>query len=251
MRSIPVALIQTAILIAAAFAQTEDKPAGDPALGQRLFESQCAVCHGQTGAGGRGPNLHHPKLKHAPDDAALRKVISDGIQPEMPGAWQLNPREVASVAAFVTTLGSIPVEPIPGDPQRGERVYRAKGCTGCHTIAGDGSGFGPELTDIGSRRSAAHLRESLVTPEASVPDGFLLVELVTPAGATIRGIRLNEDTFSIQIKDSKSAFHSFRKSELKEIRKLRGKSPMPSYESLTAGELTDLIAYLASLRGKS
>lgn len=244
--------ILAAFCLSVIFAQTPSVPAGDPALGKRLFESQCAVCHGQTGTGGRGPNLHRPKLNRAPDDAALRKVISDGIDPEMPGAWQLNPREVASVAAFVTTLGSIPVEPIPGDPQRGERVYRAKGCATCHMIAGDGSGFGPELSDIGARRSAAHLRESVVTPEASVPDGFLLVELVTTAGATIRGIRLNEDTFSIQVKDAKSAFHSYRKSQLKELRKLRGKSPMPSYEgALSGNELTDLVAYLASLRGKS
>jgi cytochrome c oxidase cbb3-type subunit III len=243
--------IFAALTISFAFAQSSDSPSGDPALGKRLFESQCAVCHGQSGTGGRGPNLHRPKLNRASDNAALRKIIADGIPPEMPGAWQLNPREVASVAAFVTTLGAIAIEPLPGDPQQGERVYRAKGCTGCHMINGDGSGFGPELTDIGSRRSAAHLRESLVTPEASVPDGFLLVELVTRSGATISGIRLNEDTFSIQIKDSKSAFHSYRKSELKQIRKLQGKSPMPSYESsITGTDLTDLIAYLANLRGK-
>jgi putative heme-binding domain-containing protein len=244
--------ILATLCLAAALAQKADDPTGDPALGKRLFESQCAVCHGQTGTGGRGPNLHRPKLNRAPDDAALRKVIANGIEPEMPGAWQLSPREVASVAAFVTTLGSIPVEPIQGDAQHGERVYRAKGCANCHMIAGEGSGFGPELTDIGARRSPAHLRESVVAPEASVPDGFLLVELITSTGGTIRGIRLNEDTFSIQIKDSQNAFHSYRKSELKELRKLRAKSPMPSYEGAVSGdELTDLVAYLASLRGKS
>ena len=63
---------------------------------------------------------------------------------------------------------------------------------------------------------------------------------------------LNEDTFSIQIKDQKGQFLSFRKAELKELRKQRGKSPMPSYRgSLTPEELTDLTAYLAGLRGKS
>ena len=245
--------ILCSLLLPLAFAQnSEPLPTGDPALGQRLFESQCAVCHGQTGTGGRGPNLHRAKLDHAADDKALRELIADGIPPEMPGAWQLNPREVASVAAYVTSLGSIPVEPVPGDRQHGRAVYRAKGCATCHMILGDGSGFGPELTNIGARRSAAHLRESIVAPEASVPDGFMLVEIVTSSGATVRGVRLNEDTFSIQIKDPKNAFHSYRKSELKAIRKLRGKSPMPSYQGAIVGDdLTDLIAYLASLRGKS
>jgi cytochrome c oxidase cbb3-type subunit III len=241
------------LLIPLAFAQPPDPlPVGDPVLGRRLFESQCAVCHGQTGTGGRGPNLHRAKFDHAANDTALRELIGNGLPPEMPGAWQLNPRELASVAAYVTSLGSIPLEPVPGNAQHGREVYRTKGCAGCHMIAGDGSGFGPELTTIGARRSAAHLRESIVAPEASVPDGFMLVEIVTSSGPTVRGVRLNEDTFSIQIKDQKNAFHSFRKSELKAIRKLRGKSPMPSYQGAIAGDdLTDLIAYLAALRGKS
>ena len=119
-------------------------------------------------------------------------------------------------------------------------------------ISGQGSGYGPELTEVGLKRSAAFLRESIIAPEASVPEGFLLVELVTLTGETIRGIRLNEDTFSIQVKDSSNGLHSFRKADLTELRKLRGQSPMPSYErSLTPDELTDLVAYLASLRGKS
>ena len=79
-----------------------------------------------------------------------------------------------------------------------------------------------------------------------------MLELVLADGSTVRGIRLNEDPFSIQIKDSNSEFHSYRKSALRDLRKLRGKSPMPSYErTLTPEELTDLTAYLAALRGKS
>lgn len=88
-------------------AQTPAGP-GDLAVGQRLFESQCALCHGQDGSGGRGPNLRRAKLNHAPDDAALHKVITDGIQPEMPGAWQLDSHEVASVAAYVRKIGQLP-----------------------------------------------------------------------------------------------------------------------------------------------
>jgi cytochrome c oxidase cbb3-type subunit III len=240
--------------ISCAIAQTpEGEPAavGDPVLGQKRFESQCALCHGQDGTGGRGPNLRRPKLDHAPDDAALRKVIAQGIQPEMPGAWQLSVHEVASVAAYVRQIGSAPMEPIAGNAVHGEQVYKSKGCANCHMIAGTGSGYGPELSDIGSRRNVAFLRESILSPEASVPDRFLMIEAVTNAGVTVRGLRANEDSFSIQIKDAKGQFSSFRKSDLKELRKLSGKSPMPSYKDLTKDELTDLTAYLAGLRGKS
>lgn len=236
-----------AIVTACALAQAP----GDSAWGKKLFESQCALCHGQDGSGGRGPNLRRPKLNHAADDAALRRVISQGIAPGMPEFWQLSDRELESVAAYVKSFGAVPLEPVSGDPAHGRQLYAAQGCASCHMISGDGSGYGPELTEIGAKRSPAFLRESLTAPEASVPDDFLLVETITLSGASITGVRLNEDTFSIQVKDASNAFHSFRKADLKEVRKLRGKSPMPSYGRLRPADLTDLVAYLASLRGKS
>jgi putative heme-binding domain-containing protein len=226
--------------------------AQDTATGKKIFESQCALCHGQTGTGGRGPSLQRPKLTKAPDDEALWKVISNGIQPEMPGAWQLNVREVASVGAYVKSLGAIPPEVLPGDPGRGERVYQSKVCAGCHMVAGRGEGFGPELTDIGSRRNGTHLRETILHPSAELPEGFLYVAIVTQSGAAIRGIRVNEDSFNIQIKDARGQFHSFAKSDLRELRRLANETPMPAYGgSLSNAELDDLVAYLASLKGKS
>src|SRR4051812_26552858 len=107
-----------AVFAAAALAQSPD-----PAVGRKIFESQCALCHGQTGTGGRGPGLNRPTLKHAADDAALREVISGGIPPEMPGAWQLHPHEVASVAVYVRSLGAVAPETLPGDATRGAQVY--------------------------------------------------------------------------------------------------------------------------------
>src|SRR5882757_7907163 len=133
-----------ATLSAHAFAQTPP----EPATGRRIFESQCALCHGQTGGGGRGPALNRPKLEKAPDDEALRKLIAQGSG-DMPGAWQLHPDELRGVAAYVRTLGALQPEPLPGDAVRGARMYAANGCPRCHMVAGQGAGFGPELTGIG------------------------------------------------------------------------------------------------------
>jgi putative heme-binding domain-containing protein len=223
----------------------------DPAAGKKIFESQCALCHGQTGTGGRGPSLNRAKLAKAPDDEALWKVISNGIEPEMPGAWQLNVHEVYSVAQYVRSLGAMPPEVLPGDPARGERIFQSKGCMGCHIVAGKGEGYGPELTDIGSRRNGAHLRQTILRPATMLPEEFLYVAAVTLTGASVRGIRVNEDSFNIQIKDARGQFHSFAKAELMELRRLRNETPMPSYEgSISPAELDDLVAYLASLKGK-
>src|SRR5690349_15767459 len=114
--------------------------AQDTAGGKRIFESQCALCHGQTGTGGRGPSLNRPVLSRAADDADLRKLITQGIPPEMPGAWQLNEHEVGLVAAYVRSLGKLPAEKLPGDASRGAELYAAKGCAVCHVVAGKGEG---------------------------------------------------------------------------------------------------------------
>jgi putative heme-binding domain-containing protein len=158
---------------------------------------------------------------------------------------------VANLAAYVRSLSKIPSEPLPGDTVRGARVYANGGCSNCHIVAGAGFGYGPELSNIGIRRSAPYIRKAVVKPGATMPEGFLLVEATTPAGDKIEGIRVNEDTFSIQIKDATGQFHSLRKQDLKELQKLRGETPMPSYEGVfNTSELDDLVAYLASLGGK-
>lgn len=224
----------------------------DAAAGKKLFDLNCAVCHGIEGrGGGRGPNLNRAHLEHAPDDAALKSLIENGKPPEMPEAWYMSEKDVVNVVTYVRSLGAIPAEPVPGDAARGAGVYSKGGCANCHIVAGEGTAFGPELTEVGARRSAKYLRECLVKPSANLPEGFLWVEAKTAVGEAVSGIRVNEDTFSIQVKDSSGAFHSLRKQELKELRKLRGETPMPSYEQIfSAAELQDLVAYLTSLRGK-
>ena len=225
--------------------------APDVAAGKLIFEGHCVLCHGIDGAGGRGPSLRRAKLARAADDDALKSLIENGISPEMPPAWFLSTEEIASVAAYVRTLGNVPQEILPGDPARGKAIYARSGCSACHILAGEGSGYGPELSDVGARRGSPRLRETLQNPAKTMPEDFLIVEANTNSGQTIRGIRLNEDTFSIQLKDQQGRFHTFRKSELRNLKKLRGETPMPSYGSvLSAAELDDLISFLASQRGR-
>lgn len=215
--------------------------------GEAIYMSQCAICHGQKGEGGRGAPLARAQLRQATDDDALQRVIRRGIPGRgMPGTW-LTDGEISEVAAYVRSLGrGITPAAVPGDAARGEALYRGKGgCVRCHTLAGYGGSFGPDLTGIGARRNAAHLRESLVNPGADVPPGFTLLQAVSARG-TVTGARVNEDTFSVQIRDAGGAVHSFWKSELRELKKEAGKSGMPSYRTWPAAELDDLVAFLVA-----
>jgi putative heme-binding domain-containing protein len=165
-------------------------------------------------------------------------------------ASALTTTQTWQVAAYVRTLGRVEAPKSIGDPRRGRQIFVTKGgCTKCHTIGGHGGAIGPDLTDIGDRRDAAELRTSLLEPDASVPLDYLQVRVVTKAGRSLTGVRINEDAFSIQIRDLSNQFYSFWKNELTDIVKEPKRSNMPSYQSiLTTGELNDLLAYLESLQ---
>ena len=222
--------------------------------GKRLFQGHCGGCHGPEGGGACGPNLARPKLHHVADPQSLFLVIDGGIEgTEMPRGGQLHDLEIWKIAAYVESLGQTKPEPLPGDPKTGEEVYYGRGnCSACHWLDGGGGRQGPELTAIGASRGLDYLRQSLLEPAAAFPEGFLMVSVVAADGRRIRGIRLNEDAFTIQLRDLSETLHSFRKQDLGELNKHKGESSMPAYtDTLTAAEIDDLISFLASQRGGS
>ena len=249
-----VMLLVAAVLINGYWPQgpTSTRVTSDLDHGKKLFIAHCALCHGIGGTGGRGPALNRPELRSASTDQALFQIIRNGIdETEMPGAWQLTDREIKQVAGYVKSLGRTAIVKLPGDPVKGKQYYDTKGgCSACHIAAGRGGNMGPDLSEIGARRSAAYLREALLDPGAAVPEGFMVVSVTTRDGKKVRGVRSNEDSFTIQLRDASNAFHSFRKSQLTELKKEFGISLMPGYRDVFgASEIDDLVAYLAGLRG--
>jgi putative heme-binding domain-containing protein len=170
----------------------------------------------------------------------------------MPGNGLSQP-ELWRIVAYVRSLAAQGAqEKASGDPLAGRAIYQGKGaCAQCHWIDRRGGVMGPDLSEIGLKRALRFLRESLTDPDKSIADDYRTVSVVTSAGATIRGIKLNEDEYTIQLRDTKDNMRSFRKADLKEVRRETG-SLMPTYRTaLTAGEMENLVAYLSSLRGKS
>jgi putative heme-binding domain-containing protein len=223
----------------------------DIAQGKAIYGTQCAPCHGMTGEGGYGAPLNRVKLVHAPDNTALFRTIKFGITgTNMPGFGLLPDAEIEEVAQYVRTLGAIETATVPGDGKRGKLLFESKGgCSACHIIEGKGNGFGPELTDVGVRRSVPYLQTKLNTPGASVTENYWTVEIRKPGGETLRALWVNEDSFSLQVRDQAGQIRSFRKEDLASYQRLDKISLMPSFSQvLTKSEIDDVVSYLA-LRG--
>ena len=165
-------------------------------------------------------------------------------------ASALTTDKVWRVAAHVRNLGRVEGAKSAGNPVRGAQIYAGKGgCSRCHTIGGQGGAIGPDLADIGARQNAAYMRTSILDPDASVSLSFLQVHVVSKDGSNFTGVRVNEDSFSLQIRDLSNQVHSFWKNELTEVVREPKRSLMPSYRNiLNAEECDDLVAYL-SLQG--
>ncbi len=244
-----------AALAASLAAQDTNPLAGKPdaiAAGKKLYQASCQSCHGGDARGARGPALATGRFEHGGDDGQLYQTIRFGIAgTQMPG-FGLTPDEIWQLVAYLRSLsGTVAEERVRGDAVAGAMVFAGKGaCLVCHEVNGQGGRVGPELSGAG-RWAAQSLREVVLDPnkvEGRTPD---VVVAKTREGREIRGVRRNEDTFSVQLMDTAGEHHLLEKKNLVEVR-YENKSLMPDDygKRLTPGEIDNLIAYLKTLKGR-
>jgi cytochrome c oxidase cbb3-type subunit III len=229
-------------------------PPSELEQGKAVFRSNCAFCHGMAGQGGRGPNLTSGQSTHGRTEPDIRRIVTKGVPgSSMPSFGGMDDKELDRLVAFVLSLSQgVPAQEKPsGNAERGQTAYARQGCAGCHRVGLEGSVYGPDLTRVGAGRPLAYLREAVVRPSADVPPEWEGVEVVLPDGADVRGVRVNEDTFTIQLRDLSQNFRMYDKSEVKSVKHLGNESLMPAYDRLSQETLDDLVAYLYSLRGQA
>ena len=179
---------------------------------------------------------------------------------------------VAYLRSFAAGPGTTPAAGAPalGDAARGRQILEGKGnCLSCHRIGENGSRVGPDLTSIGLPRPpaarfvgfgappppptpatiVAQLERDLLDPDAEVSSANRMFRAVLKDGSVITGRLLNLDQFTVQLFDSKERLTALQRSDLREFSSI--KSSMPSYrDKLSSPELSDLLAYLFSLKGQ-
>ena len=223
----------------------------DVEAGQRLYGPQCQVCHGANGDGVPGIDLKLGRFRRSSSDDDLARVITAGVPGTGMPAFVLRPDELVAIVAFIRAgfdpaSASVRV----GDAARGRELFYAKAeCSQCHRVAGRGPRVAPDLSDIGAIRTLAALQRALLTPDESMLPIHRGVSIVTKDGRSMRGRRLNEDTYTVQIIDEQENLVSLEKAHLRSLT-VDTEAQMPSYaDRLTADELADVIAYLVSLKG--
>src|SRR5215831_13048177 len=178
--------------------------------GRRVYDQTCQTCHGPAGQGDRGPALNGGGLVHGNEDGDLFHSIRAGVPgTQMPAFSGISDEQTWQLVAYIRSLGSgnspAPSATASGDAAAGETLFFGKGqCATCHEVNGRGGVVGPDLSTAGSF-PAATLRNKILEPARPVPAGRgaaappQVVIATTRDGREIRGVRRNEDTFSVQV----------------------------------------------------
>jgi putative heme-binding domain-containing protein len=238
--------------------------------GRKLYDANCGRCHAETGAGVAGIELFR-QIRRANSDDDIAKLIQSGIPgTAMPPSNFTTPQALSVVAYLRSMVGVTPgAAPVAaggpgrgatavGVPARGKEIFSGKGgCAACHRAEGAGGTSGPDLTRAGVGRGGrgpaapvdpAVLERSILEPDADIAVAFRMFQVTPKTGAPVRGVLLNQDTFSVQLRDEAQNLRAFLKSDLKDSGFLP--SPMPSYKGrLTAQEVADVVSYLLTLKG--
>jgi cytochrome c oxidase cbb3-type subunit III len=270
-----VALAAFVLLRVAVQAADDRNPlAGDPKAakaGEYEFRINCALCHG-LGAhgGGRGPDLTRAVKKHTHSDADMFQVISNGIPgTAMPANGTngqgvgMTDEEIWQIISYIRSQEvKAPAKPL-GDAVHGKELfYGDANCSMCHMVQGKGGRLGPDLTAVGGSRTRDSIIDSVRNPSRRLawgltestkefPQEYESVTAVMADGKQVKGVTLNEDSFSVQIMDAGEHIYLLEKSTLKSFEKSR-QSAMPKYEpeTLSGKELEDIVAYLVSVGAK-
>ncbi len=269
------ALLVFTFLVASAHAADDQNPlAGDAKAakaGESEFRINCALCHG-LGArgGGRGPDLTRAVKKHTHSDAEMFQVISNGIPGTAMPANGTNGQGVGmtdeEIWQIITYIRSqevkAPAQPL-GNAARGKELfYGDANCSLCHMVEGKGGRLGPDLSEVGGSRTREAIIDSVRNPSRRLawglteatkefPQEYESVTAVTADGKEIKGVTLNEDSFSVQIMDTNEQIHLLEKDKLRSFQKSR-QSAMPKFAAdvLNDKDLEDIVAYLISVGAK-
>jgi ubiquinol-cytochrome c reductase cytochrome c subunit len=152
--------------------------ADDLTAGNKLFLANCATCHGLNAEGTKaGPTLVGVGAAAVDFQVGTGRMPLAGpaVQASRSDTVKFTDQQIASLAAYVATLGPGPAVPDSqytqgnGNIARGNQLFKVN-CAMCHNFAGSGGAltrgkYAPNLRNV----SGTHAYEAMVTGPQSMP----------------------------------------------------------------------------------
>jgi putative membrane-bound dehydrogenase-like protein len=156
------------------------------------------------------------------------------------------------------TIATMPFEEVlakaqqpGGNAQVGAKLFAKQGCINCHAVNANEPPKGPFLGGISTRYQRKDLIESILKPSAKIAQGFETQYVVTDDGLSQDGFIVRESGDEIELRNQNGVSRVIPKKSIEERGK-RELSIMPTglADRLTVDDLTAILAYLETLKGK-
>jgi cytochrome c oxidase cbb3-type subunit III len=224
--------------------------------GKKLFDSNCAGCHGLDARGGEhAPNIAtSPELQRMSDEQLFRIVHDGAASGTMPAfGGVLSDDQIKVVGAYLRSLQSrtgAEHTALPGDPAAGKLLFFGKAaCSECHSIvdseAGSGGFLASDLTDYARSREPAEILRAITQPNDNLNPRARTAVIVTRDGQKLTGFIRNQDNFSMQLQSLDGTFHMLERSGLASVT-YDPLSLMPADygQRFSSAELDNLVSFL-------
>ena len=138
-----------------------------------------------------------------------------------------------------------------GNAEQGRGLFAGIGsCAKCHLVRGEGKMVGPDLTGIGAKLSREALYESILAPSAAISHGYEAWTALTSDGRSLSGLLVSRSPEQVVIRGSDGLDTTLEAAELEDlVRQPVSLMPADLASTLSASELTDIVAWLETLRG--
>ncbi len=162
--------------------------------------------------------------------------------------------EAAKYISLPTTKdgGSVPdvavLEKKNGNAEHGKEIFRAQ-CSTCHMVNGEGTDFGPGLSEIGDKLSKQAMYRSILYPDQGVSFGYEGYSIKLKDGSEAFGMIASETESEVEVKYINNK-QIVAKADIVSREQISN-SLMPSnlQAAMTEQDLVDLVEYLMNLKG--
>ena len=148
-------------------------------------------------------------------------------------------------------LDVIAAQLVEGDIERGRKIFFSNqmACSACHRVTGKGGSIGPDLSRIGEIRKRRDLLEAIVFPSATIVNNYETWSAITASGRTHNGVIQRATSRSIVLRNTQRMEIELDRNDIDElVRQPTSIMPQGLDHTLTPAELSDLLAFLQSLR---